>query len=399
LNPSLALIVSIAGILILLRLKAHPGIAVLFGSLVLSLLVVPLGSIPNLMVGTLMDYQTLRLLVIIAAAMTLSSLMESRGLLTKLATVMESVGPKLAVHVIPSVIGLVPMPAGALVSATTLRDMIKRMGLAPEEITFINYWFRHVWEFSWPVYQAVIIVSVVLSVRLSSVVITLFPMTILAILFGALLSHKILKKRVSEGKRKASVSVASDLLKASWPIFLLVLLILVGLDAVVAFPLALTLLALQQRVRWPELKKALKYGLDPKILFLLYAIMLYKATIEGSGSAYSLFSDMQSIGVPAFVILITLPFLIAMATGLSIAYAGIAFPLLVPFIASNIGMDGPALILAYTSGMVGLLLSPLHLCLILSAEYFKAELTKVYRYILPPVIVIETIALAAYLMI
>jgi len=78
------------------------------------------------------------------------------------------------------------------------------------------------------------------------------------------------------------------------------------------------------------------------------------------------------------------------------AFAGIALPLLVPYIASDPGINGGALILAYTSGMVGLLLSPMHLCLILSAEYFKANLVKVYRYILPPAIILLTVAILAY---
>ena len=46
--------------------------------------------------------------------------------------------------------------------------------------------------------------------------------------------------------------------------------------------------------------------------------------------------------------------------------------------------------------MMGLLLSPLHLCLILSAEYFKANLARVYRYILPLTITIEGIVILIY---
>ena len=395
LSPSLALLASIIGILILLRLRVHPGLAIFVGSLLISLLVLPLPSIPSLMLESLFNYQTLSLLVIIASALSLSYLMEERGLLAKLATTMESISPKLALHFIPAVIGLVPMPGGALVSATAARDLVKRMGLTPEQSTFINYWFRHVWEFSLPVYPSIIITSVIFSVPLSLVVATLSPMTALTIVSGAVLSYGILKK-TPKVKGRPTKNIAYNLIRASWPILLLVPSIMLGLEAMIAFPLILALLAIQQRVNWPELKKAFKSGLDLRILFLLYAVMLYKATIESSGAAQRLFLDMQAMGLPASVMLAALPFIMGFAAGLSMAFAGVALPLLMPYIASDSGVNGPTLLLAFVSGMMGILLSPLHLCLILSAEYFKANLVKVYQYILPPAIVIEAIAILIY---
>jgi len=105
---------------------------------------------------------------------------------------------------------------------------------------------------------------------------------------------------------------------------------------------------------------------------------------------------MEGIRLPTLAILAALPFLVGFATGLSLPFVGIAFPLLVPFIAPDLEVNSYALLLAYTSGMVGLLLSPLHLCLILSAEYFKATLAKVYRYILPPLLAMEAIVILIY---
>lgn len=222
-------------------------------------------------------------------------------------------------------------------------------------------------------------------------------MTILVIVSGIVLSYGILKKvpriKVKPSSKK---NIAYNLLKASWPILLLVFSILLGLDAMIAFPLTLALLALQQRVKWPELRKAFKYGLDPKILFLLYAVMLYKTIIESSDAAYAIFSDMQAIGLPVLVILVVLPFLMGFATGLGMAFVGIALPLLVPFITSDLGFNNYALLLAFFSGMMGVFLSPLHLCLILSAEFFKANLAKVYKYILPLSMAMEAIVILIY---
>lgn len=397
-SPSLALLASIAGILVLLRLKVHPGPAIFAGSLTVSLLLMPVQSVPQHMWHTLLDYQTLRLLAVVASALSLSRLMEVKGLLASLAGTMEKLSPRLALHLVPATIGLVPMPAGALVSATALKDLADRMGLTPERITFINYWFRHIWETSMPLYPAIIATSIILSVPLSAVTITLLPITALVTALGTVYSFRMLKpnKRGEPAERTPKKRIMRNLLQASWPILLVVTLVLVGLDAVIAFPVALALLACQQKPGWPEMKLALRYGLDLKILFLLYALMLYKATIEGSQAAYILFSDMQSIGLPTTALLATLPFLMGFATGISMGFVGISLPLLVPFLALSSEVNSYALLLAYTSGYVGVLLSPVHLCLILSTQYFEASLAKVYKYILPPLLAVQAVAILIY---
>jgi len=392
---SIALLISIIALLILIKVKIHPGFAIFAGSLIISFLVFSPSSVPVLMQQTLIDYQTIRLVVVIVSALTLSYLMGEKGLLAELASAMESINPKLALHFIPAVIGFVPMPAGALISATASQDLGNRMGLTAERKTFINYWFRHIWEPCLPVYPAIILTSVVLAVPLSSVVITLLPLTALSITFGSIVSFRILKN-VSVVTKESNGNIAHSFLRGAWPILFLIPSVLLGLEAMIAFPLALALLAAQQRVTWSEMKKALLYGLDPKILLLLYSVMLYKAAIDRSGAAEAVLLDMQTARLPSMVILVVLPFIMGFATGYSPAFAGVAFPLLVPYIVSDSVINSSALLLAYASGLNGLLISPVHLCLLLSAQYFKANFASVYKYILPPVLAVEISVVLIY---
>ena len=67
--------------------------------------------------------------------------------------------------------------------------------------------------------------------------------------------------------------------------------------------------------------------------------------------------------------------------------AGIAIPLVTPFIVAGGEVSGMALLLVYGCGGIGHLLSPLHPCLVLSTEYLKARLIAVYSYLLPPAVV------------
>ena len=398
-SASIALLLSMTGVLILLRLKVHPGPAVFVGSLILSLLVLPAIETPRLMLATVTSLQTLRLIGIIICALTLSRLMELKGLLIKLAHTLETIGPKVALHVVPVIIGLVPMPGGALVSATAVKGLAERLRLTAAQSTFINFWFRHIWELAIPVYPAVIAASVVLSVPLSTVVITMLPVIPLYTLLGCIESRKILRHVQSEPVDSIpGRQLVKELLRASWPVVLLIGLVIAGVEAAIAFLIAAVLLALQQRVSRPELSNALKYALGPKTLFLLFSVMLFKGIVEQSGAAAILCADMQSIGMPPALVLLILPALVGFATGLSMAFVGISFPLLLPFITTAGGdIIGPALFLAYVGGGLGYMVSPLHLCLILSAEFFDARLADVYRLMVPPLLVTIAVALGVYL--
>ena len=388
-NPSLALLLSIALVLILLRLKLQPGPAVFIGSIVLSLLVLPVSDVPLLMLNALKDPSTLRLLGIVICALTMSRMMELRGMLVQLANALESIGPKLAVHIAPVAIGLMPIPGGALVSAAALKELVHRLGLNAAQATYINFWFRHLCEFATPVYPGVIMAGVFLAVPLSFMLLHLAPIWILMLLFGLTVSWRILRKTVPVAAGdSSSTNVVGQLFRSAWPVIMLFGLVIAGVDAAPAFLVTVLALILQQRMPLNEVESGIRYGLEPRILFLLYAVMLFKTVLDTSGAAHSLFDQMQLMGIPHAVMLILLPLLIGFSTGLSSAMVGISIPLLSPFIMTEGSVDGAALLLAYGAGGMGYLLSPLHLCLVLSAEYYHARLASVYRYLLPPALAV-----------
>jgi len=397
-SPTIALLLSIAGILVLLRLKLAPGLAVFAGCLVLSLLILPPLQTPQLMWETASSLGTWRLIGIIFCSLSLSKLMEVKGLLLRLSHTLESVGPKVALHVVPAIIGLVPMPGGALVSATAVKGLVGRLGLSPAQATYVNFWFRHLWEASVPVYPAVVAASVVLAVPLGTVVSTMLPSIPLLAVFGAIVSWRLLREvRCERTQSLTGREFLVELVRAAWPVIVLVGVVMAGMEAFFAFVLVLVALCVQQHVSKPELRKAMRYALNGRILFLLFAVMLYKAIVEDTGAAYALFDDLSKLGVPPAFMLVSLPMLIGFATGLSVAFVGISFPLLLPFMGNGDGLSGVALFLAYVAGMVGYKASPLHLCLVLTVEYFQSRLGDVYRLIVPPLIGVVSVALAVYL--
>jgi uncharacterized protein len=81
------------------------------------------------------------------------------------------------------------------------------------------------------------------------------------------------------------------------------------------------------------------------------------------------------------VLTILIPFFVAFLTGMSQAYVAITFPILLGMIPE---VDLPLMALAYVSGFAGLMLSPMHLCLVLTAEFYQARIGKMMIMMLPP---------------
>ena len=79
------------------------------------------------------------------------------------------------------------------------------------------------------------------------------------------------------------------------------------------------------------------------------------------------------------------PFAINLITGYNLAGVSMAFPLLLVLFTKT----GPAgVAVAYSGAMLGVLASPVHLCLILTREYFHAEWGHVYRVLIPMILVL-----------
>jgi len=71
-------------------------------------------------------------------------------------------------------------------------------------------------------------------------------------------------------------------------------------------------------------------------------------------------------------------------TGVNTAYIAIAYPILLPLI-QHLPNFVNLSVYIYVIGFSGILLSPVHLCLVFTNEYFKSNLLKVYKYLFPPV--------------
>ena len=117
--------------------------------------------------------------------------------------------------------------------------------------------------------------------------------------------------------------------------------------------------------------------------------------MELSGSVRNLSALFVENGISILPVVCLLPFITGLLTGLTVGFVGSTFPLVISIAG---GAPLAVMSLAFASGFIGVLLSPVHLCLVLTREYFKADMWGVYRKLIPSGAFILIVALIEYLL-
>ena len=334
--------------------------------------------------------ETLSLLGIIIFVLYLGNLLQFKGNFKKMVDSLKNLipEPRLILALPPAFIGLLPMLGGALMSAPVVEEAGQRWALTPAWKTFLNYWFLHIWEYCWPLYVNVILASAILQIPIKRIALVQFPFTVLAASLGLLILFKHVPRLPSEKSDSRTLNHSLDLLLSIWPILLVIVLIFV-LKFSMLISLAVTALMTQVffRMNFRERVRIIWESISLKTLLLIASVMVFKRILEVSGALNSVTGVYQSEGISAYMLLFAVPFFLGLLTGVNHAYVGISFPILLPIFGSG-NPDMVLVMFAYVSGFVGILLSPAHLCLGLTLDYFKADLRDVYKILLWPTVVI-----------
>jgi len=347
------------------------------------------------------DLKTLRLVAAVLLITSLGELLQEVESMQRLINSLQELvtDPRLVLAIIPALIGLLPMPGGAMMSAPMIQEIGTQLELSPERKTYINYWFRHVWEYIFPLYPALILMSGMLDIPLSRLVLAQAPLTVGAIVAGALVGLRGIEKpekpqpAVGGAQRWHSLRT---LALSIWPIALVIALSLgFGLELALSLVVAIVLAAVVHRMSPRTLGGLLRRSLSPGTALLLFSIMIFKQIVLASGAADAMSATFRAWGIAPLVTATAVPFVMGLFTGLTISMVGIGFPLLLPFISGSEVYLNYA-VLAFGAGFIGVLLSPMHLCLALTREYFHTEWVPLYRLLLPSTAVVGVAAAVAW---
>jgi len=325
-------------------------------------------------------------------------------------------GQAASLVLIPAAIGLVPMPGGALFSAPLVGQSAQNSSGTPEWKAAVNYWFRHILEYWWPLYPVVIVTLSIFTLQTWKFMLLQIPFTFVNLGAGYffLLRNRTFSFSSDEPAEKNLPSITKVLL----PIITIVLatLLLPGLfhlllpdlnpaswkllSMLAGLAISLVLIWRDRHNHSRKMFSDLATTKTMNVFITLAGVMLFESLLNSSGLIPLAGRELSQGRVPVALIIAFLPFLAGLVTGIAIGFAGAAFPIVVGFIsAGEISMQPmAALVLAFSMGYAGMMLSPVHLCFLLTVEYFSASLIKVYRYLLPCVLSVMVFGVILYQM-
>lgn len=392
-------------LIIFLRLKINLS----FSILLLSVYTVILFQVnANTAVTTagqsLIADRTLRLMVIIVMVLFIAAVLKSRKMFDKLIASLNAVvkDTRVVAMIAPAIVGFLPMPGGALVSAPLVEVSTKKMNLKPEFSTFLNYWFRHVWEFVWPVYAGLLIFQEYSRIPLKKIILFQSPFTLLNIVTGLIAAFFYFKKyHVRRGLPEYTTKFSrtiKDFFEGVWPIFLVILLFFIlSIPLYLSLILVAAIVILVKQVKPKEIIHILFSKTIIKTVILIGAVMIFQQIIEVSRA----FNTLSTMDVPKSMIVFfcfLVSFSMGFFTGVNTSFIIISYPILRPLLQTLPDINFFYMSLyVYVIGFAGILASPVHLCLVLTNEYFKSSLVNVYRYLAPPVIVLVIVSTALVL--
>jgi len=400
--PLLAkVLTTLALILLLNRLLKNLSAAVAAGTLILGLWAGHTAAdIAAIAWRRTVSPDNLMLLATLLLVNYLGDLMSRTGVMADLVTVVRARVPRrLSLAALPAVIGFLPMPGGALFSAPLVASWDREEELPGLLKTRVNYWFRHVWECWWPLYPAVLLALSLTGLEVWQFICAGLPVSLAAIAAG----YVFLLRRLPGGADEAApaatelrfwILVSPVLVVVA--VYILIQLLLPGVAAagrylpmLIGLVLALGTLQCQRRFNdWPRIL----FSRRTLTLTLLVALIrVYGGLIEaplpgGQLLVESLRRELSMAGIPVMLVMMLIPFISGLAMGLSVGAVGASFPIVLSMLGPEPG-DGvllSAAILAYGCGFVGQLLSPVHVCLVVSNAYFKTRVVESMKALLLP---------------
>jgi integral membrane protein (TIGR00529 family) len=285
---------------------------------------------------------------------------------------------------LPALIGLLPMPGGAVFSAPMVDTAASQLPISRIKKSIMNYWFRHIWEYCCPLYPGMVLAAQLAEVRIQKLMLYQCPLTLVALGVGIVVLLGKRYARVTETSRLDRPKLAAILLDISPIISVVLLILLFGIPLIIALAASIVLTLARNRVHPRKFSPMLlKCKRVPAMALMIFGIMIFKGMLNDSGAIGQIVTFLQEYQVPLPVMVMVLPFLVGMVTGITVGYVGITFPVIIPLAGPGNPQLLAYLVMAFGFGFMGVMLSPVHLCMIISHEYFKAPLGEGYRYLAP----------------
>ena len=383
------LIITIAMLITLFLLRRHQpiGIAILVGGLFIWLCTDPtikelIGAVTR-MLSLPRNYDLVgALYLVICLEIQLRKSGCLAGMVEALSRMFSS--RRFTLAVMPAFLGLLPSIGGARFSAPIVEEASKGFEVKPEDKAAINFWFRHIFEFSSPLVPGMILACGIAGVKVGDLIVHLGYLTIAAFLLGWIFMVRGLKQ-TDNIKKEISVEEAKrhnvDFILALTPVIANVtLMVAFGLQASVSMVIVVlamipVLMAFNRHV---SIKEIFVGALDWKMFANVICILTFIQLLDQTGVLAQLVAAFEASPLPVPVIIGILSFIIGLLTGISQGHVAIMMPIVAGLSMGDLDLVGVAMVF----GVAGQMITPTHLCFTITVDYFKSDFFKTLKLVL-----------------
>lgn len=378
------LAVPLLAIYLLLRRKCNLGVAMVGGAVVLALLyAVRPERIMGIAWQALFSPGSVVLFGSFYVVMFLEHVLRVNGLLDRLMYASRLIIPdaRVVMAMLPAFLGFLPSLGGALFSAPLVSKAAEGVAINAERKFLINYWYRHVWEYFLPIYPSLLLAQQILNVPMRDFITAGFIYTPLAMAVGfwlCFLGVPSMGVMRSEEKEPVSSAHYLDMFLALGPVAVILLLV-VGFhfSVILATGGVLLVLLVWFRYNMKKLLAGVKDAFHVKTFSAVAGVLVFKEMLMQSGALQEIVVSITALSVPPVVMIGVMAFLISWITGMPQAAVGMVFPLIALLEPGYTSMA----IVGIVCIVAGQMLSPMHLCLVVTKEYFQCRMGPAWRQV------------------
>ena len=393
------LVVALAMILILYLLRRHTpiGLAILAGGLLIWAVKTPeLHYLPESFIHTWQLPRTYDLLGALYLVMCLEIELRTSGTLDGMVSALQRIfaSAKVTLAVMPAFLGLLPSLGGARFSAPIVAAAARDANITADQKATINFWFRHIFEFSNPIIPGMIMACSIAQVPYSAFISHLAWLTVLAFCLGWLVIIRPLKMdsvKKDTGtpaeRRKNLLDIAFSLAPVIANFALAVFFKLNASISMLIVVLALIPILLGTG-RTIKVKDVFVDACDWKMFLNVIAILFFIQLLTDTHALDEIVTGFRNAPLPVPVIISGVTFVIGVLTGMSQGHVAIIMPIVAALSPGDLNLAGVAM----AFGIAGQMLTPTHMCLLITLDYFKAD----FFQTLKPIMLLEAMILTIF---
>jgi len=398
-DPLTALIVSFCFLGVMIYKRVNLGITLNAAALLLALLALNLPEIGNVIYKTTISPLTISLVVATFGIMLLSLLYKETKVIDVLSESLSKIvnNSKLIVSMLPAVIGLLPVGGGALMSAPLVEAETEKLGLKEDKRTYVNLWFRHTIFPVYPVSQFLILTAMLTGLTVTSLILRQIPVVISMVAVGYLVGLWKTPKTKEEENVKANRGSELKRFGITFSPILatIIAVVILGIDVSIAAFIGVAVLLMIAKPNFKTFIKPFKNRTIWGITLAAYGAFLLRNVAEAIGISQIFGSFVTNGNIDVLLLLTVIPAFLGAITGSP--SGGIAIS--VSILTGIVSFTPKSASLLYISSYLGYVVAPTHLCLVLTAEYFKCSLGKLYKYLIPSLIVSFATGILVYLLV